>query len=33
VDKKLLINMLSSMDVPEDSYSIDDISHESLCLI
>lgn len=33
MDKNLLINVLSSMDVPEDSYSIDDISHESLCLI
>jgi len=33
VDKKLLIKTLSSMDIPADSYSIDDISNESLCLI
>lgn len=27
-----LVNILSSMSVPKDSYSIDEISNESLCL-
>ncbi|MBS9439907.1 hypothetical protein EAE91_22995 [Photorhabdus noenieputensis] len=33
MDKNSLIRTLSSMKIPKDSYSIDSIENESLCLI
>lgn len=33
MDRTDLINILSLMNIPKDSYSINNISNESLCLI